>query len=237
MSDEIKKVQQVVERKVSGTVAVGNVNPTQMLDLLKKGGTEFLPRLQLQTSNSKDCKSGEFPVNHYALASDQTLKDVGTTADVLVLAVRMQALDFSDDENIVSCFDPKVVDGEPTGTFKDIMDRASGADSKCMWGSQFLVYLPSQQSFATVFFGTKTSRRDAPAMMAKLGKAATLGAKKIPNKKFGDYFSMSVMNCSEPLDAPSTEAIGKEIERFQNPPEQVVEKATTEEKEATDQAR
>jgi hypothetical protein len=234
MNEETTRTVPVVKCEEAGMTVVADAS-TQ-LDLMKKGGGDYLPRLQLQTSNSKDCKSGEFPTNHYAIVRDQSLTDIGTTVDVLVIQSRMQALDFSDDENVISIHDPGLVDGEMTGEFAEIVERSSQSDSKCMWGIQFLVYVPVASTFATVLFGTKTSRRDAPAMLSRVGQAATLGAKKIPNKKFGDYYSMSVLTCSESLQAPDAASVERETEKFLHPPIRVVETAEKAE-EGTKQAR
>ncbi len=214
--------------------AVSNVDAQSMLDLIKSTG--FLPRLQLMTSAGQQCKSGAFPINHYALVEGSAYQDIGTDVDVLVVAMRSKAIDMSDDENIISCYDPKMgEDRKATGLFREIQERSEEQNSGCMWGPEFLVYLPNEQRFATFFMGSKTARNDAASMINRLRKPATLRAKKIPNKKYGDYFSVAITACSTPFDPPNPTELQDHVEKFLNPPtKEEPEKA---DKAATEQAR
>ena len=229
---EAPKVEAAVVKPQETGVTV--TDTSSILDVMKISGG-FIPRLQFMTANSKKCKSGEFPINHYAIVDNDTFSDQGPSVDVMAYAARLMAIDFSDEEKIMAIYDPKLIDGVPSGVFKDIMDRSEDSDSNCMWGTQFLIYAPGSGNLATVFFGSKTSRRDAPAMLAKLGKAATLSAKKITTKRY-EYYSMLVSSCSTPLDGPEQAKLEKALQGFSNPPEQNVEKVE-EKADAPKQAR
>ena len=185
-------------------------------NLLKSDG--FLGRFQLMTSSSNKCKAGEFQVNHYALVSGDDFRDLGTDVDILVLKTRMKALDMSGDE-VISVFDPKInADGEMTGVFAEIKDKSEIKDSSCMWGPEFLIWIPAVEEFATFFMGSKTSRGDAGAVLARLGKAATMRSKKIEGKKH-TWFSPAITPCSTPFDPPPVNRAVKEVDKFLNPPE------------------
>ena len=54
---------------------------------------DYLPRLQLMTSNSKICKDGQFTINHFAIVRDQNHQDVGESVDILVIAWRAKAIE------------------------------------------------------------------------------------------------------------------------------------------------
>jgi len=175
---------------------------------------DYLPRLQLMTSASEKCKSGEFPINHYALIRDQNFDDLGEAIDLLVVTWRPKALEIG--EEVVSVFDPEHAE------FKRIQDKSSEADSGCMYGPEYLMYIPAKKMFATFFCGSKSARREAPNIQNKLGQAATLKAKKIETKKY-TWFAPSCTICSTPFEAPDTEELKKAVEKFNNPPATSVE--------------
>jgi hypothetical protein len=226
MSDELVKKEET---------GLATVDTQKLLSLLKSDG-DYLPRLALQTAAGQECKAGKFPINHYALIQDDTMKDLGTEVSMRVLSVRALAMDLSVAGAPVFCYDPKEDEnGCTTGLFNDIESRSYVKDSKCMFGLDFLVYLPSVEKFATFYFGTKTSRRDAPAMMNHLGKSVTCSAKSIKHRIHGVYWSISVMTCSEPLDLPDEAEVLKQIKKFQNPP--VAAEPELAEKSETEQAR
>jgi len=185
--------------------------------------TKFLPRLQLLTSNSAMCKSGEFPTNHYALVRDQKHDDLGKNVDVLLVSWRPKALQTQD--TIISVFDPK--DDE----FQRIQERSLNVkDSGCMFGPEFLVWIPQIGEFGTFFMGTKSARREAGAVKALLQKAATLGSQKIETKKF-TWFAPQVQACSTPFEMPAKTDLVAAVEQFNNPPKSEIEGVSEEETE------
>jgi len=175
---------------------------------------DYLPRLQLLTSASEKCKSGEFPINHYAVIRDQIFDDLGEAVDILVVTWRPKALEIGDE--VISVFKPEHPE------FKRIQDKSGEQDSGCMYGPEFLVYIPAKKVFATFFCGSKSSRREAPAIKALLTKAATLKSKKIETKRY-TWFAPAVVGCSTPFETPNIEDLKKAVEKFNNPPETVIE--------------
>lgn len=182
--------------------------------LATKAG-DYLPRLQLMTANSDQCKKGDFPINHYALVSGQNFIDLGEALDIAVVIWRPKALEIGDE--IISVYDPE--DGE----FKRIQEKSEEKDSGCMFGPEFLVYIPSKIEFATFFMGSKSSRREAPNLRARMGKAATLKSHLIETKKFS-WFAPTIVPCSTPMDIPPVEEISEQVEKFNNPPKSEVER-------------
>ena len=191
-------------------------------DQLTKTG--FLPRLQLMTGNSKKCKLNEFPINKFALISGQEHIDVGEPVDVLVLVWRPKAIDTGAEEMIVS---HDIEDPE----FQRIQEASDVKDSGCMYGQEFLVYVPTHKKYATFFMGTKTSRREAPNMLALCQKAATLRAGHIQTKKY-DYFSPQVVKCSTAFELPDKKDVLEQIADFNNPKAQKVERVEKDPKSA-----
>jgi hypothetical protein len=175
------------------------------------------------TSNSKMCKSGEFPTNHYALVRDQKFDDYGKKIDVLLLSWRPKALE-TGGEAVISVFDP--TDAE----FQRIKGRATNEkNSGCMFGPEFLVWVPKAKAFATFFMGTPSSRREAGVVQSIMeeSRAATLASQKCSNKKF-TWFAPSCSPCSTPFDMPTKQALDEAVEKFNNPPKNEIEGVTEE---------
>jgi len=178
-------------------------------------GGGFLPRVQLMTSNSAKCKSGDFSVNHYALIQDQKFDDLGKNVDVLIVDWRPKALETG--EAVISVFDPN--DDE----FARIQERSlNEKDSGCMFGPEYLVWIPSVKRFATFFMGTKSSRREAGAVKARMHKAATLGSQKCKNASY-EWFAPECQACSTPFEMPNKSELAEVVEKFRNPPKPEIE--------------
>jgi hypothetical protein len=176
---------------------------------------EFLPRLQLLTSNSKKVKSGELPANTYCLITGQVYKQLGKSIDVHVCAWRPKAVEMG--EQVLSNFDPS------SAEFQRIKDAAQIKDSNCMYGPEFLMWVPSEKTFATFFTGSKSSRRDAPAIADGLPKSITLSSRHVETSKY-DWWTPTSAPCSSPLEAPPVEDLATELNKFNNPKSSVVEK-------------
>lgn len=177
-------------------------------------GSSYLPRLQLMTASSDKCKTGEFPINHYASVSGQSYQDLGSETDILVIAWRPKALKMGDD--IVACYDPE------SEVFRKIQLESEIKDSGCMYGPEFLVYVPAVKKFATFFLGSKSARREGNNVRARTGKAATLKSRLVEWKSY-KWQAPECKPCNTPFDLPSTEDIKEQVEKFNNPPQQVVE--------------
>lgn len=175
------------------------------------GSSTYTPRLQLMTANSGKCKSGEFPINHYALIQDQKFNDLGEAVDIAVIAWRPKAIDMSDTDTIMTVHDVK----DPE--FKRIQEQSAVKESGCMFGAEYLVYIPEVAAFATFFMGSKSARRESPALKALLYKAATLKSHLIETKKYA-WQTPLIVACSSPMETPPEAQLRTEVERFNNPP-------------------
>ncbi len=206
------------------------------LDAVSAGDSKFLPRLQLMTVRSDKVAVEGFPANHFALVQGKALLDLGESVDILLIAWRPKALDMSGDE-IISCYDPKFdADKAPTGTFAEIQKKSGVRDSECMYGPEFLCYVPSAKKYATFFCGSVTLRYEAPAFKVRLSNAATLRPDLITPKKGKGYYSTKVHDCTAVFDVPAREDIMKVLDAFKNP-EEGPESATEEETESTGRAQ
>jgi hypothetical protein len=189
-------------------------------DLATKTG-DYLPRLQLLTSASEVCKSGDFPVNHFAIIQGQNNKDLGESVNVLVLAWRPKALEMG--EEVISIFDTKNTE------FTRIQALSAEKDSRCMYGPEFLVWVPDSHEFATFFMGSKSMRREAPSLNNRMKKGATLKPHKITSSKY-TWFSPKVEPCTTIFELPDEEETIEQVKKFLSPPTKVVERVSEEEK-------
>lgn len=175
--------------------------------LAAMGGGGFLPRLQLFGANSEMVKAGKIPMAHWGLVrSKEQTEDLGGEVDILVITARVKALDASGD-TVITVYDHK------SDVFKSIMVRSEVAESKCMYGPEYLVYVPSAQAFATLFLSSATARRESSSLHARLKKAATCKSHLIKGKKHswhGPLFSP----CTTEITTPPIDSIVAEAEKF-----------------------
>ncbi len=198
--------------KAAITVSQSGGDAKALAETVQSG--DYLPRLQLMSSNSDKCKTGQFPVNHYAMIRDQTFIDLGTDVDVLVIAWRPKALEIG--EELISSFD------KDCATFKSIQERSAQQNSGCMFGPEFLVWIPEQDSFATFFMGSKSSRKEAPNVHSKLQNSGTLSSKLIETKRY-KWQTPIMKGCSTPFDPPEQAAMQAQVDKFLSPKESDLE--------------
>ncbi len=190
------------------------------------GGGGFLPRLQLFISNSDLVKRDKIGQNHYGLVTGKDqLDDLGREVDVLLICYRPRALDTSDKENIRAS---SIVGSD---LFKEIQDRADNEqNSGCLYGPEYLIYVPKSQKFATVLFGSKTSRNEAKNAHQYVGKPCTFKSRLITTPKFS-WQAMLVTACSTPFDIPTRDILVEQAKVFLEPKEvtgsEKVEEETT----------
>ncbi len=179
--------------------------------------TKFLPRLQLFSSNSAEVKEGKILQGHYGTVTmkGQPVIDLTDSVDVLLIVWRPKALDMSG-ETVTSCFNVE------DANFRDIAAKSDDTDSGCMFGPEFLCWIPSISKFATFFCGSKTARREAVNIKGLCGKPATLKAHLIRKGKY-IWHGPRVFECSVPFEMPDIDELKDRVNAFNNPPEIEVE--------------
>ena len=157
-------------------LAVATTNDDMFKAVASSGS--FIPRLQLMTSNSEKCKSGDFQINHYARVHDSDFRDLGKDVDILIVGFRPFALETTPEGDIVTLYDFE------DENFKRIQVEADKPGMNgCMYGPQFLVWVASEQEFMTFLMGSKTARRASPSVKALMLNAGTLGSQEIKGKE------------------------------------------------------
>ncbi len=195
--------------------------------------TGFLGRLQL-FSKGNAINEGLIPPGSYGIPeSDKKIVKLGPSIDVLPLARRLKALDMSDAEAIIANYDAT------SDEFKDIAARSQESDSKCMYGTSFLVFERTTGRFLEFFCGSKSTRPIAgdvavflPLSQAQIDakKAAgsdvskmephgprpcTLKVRLAKNKRGHSWHVPDVQPCSVPFaNLPTVNVIADEIAKF-----------------------
>lgn len=185
--------------------------------LAKMSQSSFLPRIQLVTPNSKyAAMEPGIKMKHYGLiASDDDYKDVGSTVDCMVLSWRQKALDTKAGK---SYYDHK------SDEFIEIQERADiEQNSGCMYGPEYLIYIPEEDALATFFFGSKSLRYEVRKIhkLYDEGQPVTLTSKTIePKNGSNPYICATPTPCASPIAPPEADRmteIKKEIDKFNNP--------------------
>lgn len=192
-------------------------------DEVTSSGDAYLQRLQLFGSKSDACAEGKIRMGRWGLVNDDTITDLGEEIDLVILAFRPKALSISDG-TIITNHDVK------SDTYAAIKEKSFEKDSGCMYGPEFLVYVPNADVFATYFASSKTARREAKSAIKPLiGSAATFKCKLIdpPASKY-KWHGPVALPCSTPMELPDMEIIQREVEKFKNPPKSEVEVADDE---------
>ncbi len=177
----------------------------------------FLPRLMLMSGNSTMVKEDKIGSGRWGLVQGKEVLDLTKETNVVVLGWRPKALKITDDE-VVSIYDQKHPE------FTKIAEQSEVKDSGCMYGAEFLVWIPSVKQFASYYMSSKTSRREAGPLKALMGAGATLKIQLIKNKKFS-WHGPVITACTAPMDLPIMEDIQKEVTKFNNPPAEETEAA------------
>lgn len=195
---------------------VSTLDDKQFGELAKSG--DYLVRIQLFAANSLLVKQGKFPMAHWGYVADKDNPiDLGGQFDCVVLALRGCAARLTSDP-VITVYD--VNDPE----YAKIRDESDIQDSGCVYGPEFLIYIPAIEQFATYHMNNATARRESPKMKALIGKFATIKAKFIEGKKHS-WHGPDVTPCSAPLNIPASDVILETIKKFVNPEKKVVESA------------
>ena len=179
----------------------------------------YLARLQLFGSKSDACAKGKIGIGRWGLVLDDNIIDLGPEIDAVFISWRAKALQIATDGVFVD-YDPE------SALYLKIKELSTVKDSGCMYGHEFLLWIPNQNQFVTYHMSSKTARRESKKLEPLLGKAATFRIKLIdpPNTRHV-WHGPVITGCSTPLEVPPLEEIEERVKVFQNPPKSEVELA------------
>lgn len=198
------------------------------VDVAGPGFGTFLPYLQLFTSNSEECKTGEVPVAHYGTVEgkEKTITVIGKTVRCCPIAWRAKAMFF------------KTADGKPVAFHnqksKEFLDIRAAADADSnsgnMYGPEFLMWLPDQKKYVTFFMGSKTARNAATpvhALLPRSGgglKCGVLAAQFIQGTEYS-WHGPTISPSDQSFEGPDFAEIAKIVSDFLTPKDSVIAEA------------
>jgi len=183
-----------------------------LADVTSGGG--FLPYVQLFTTKSDPVAEGKINGGEYGLVRDGNITSLGKNMDVVVFTVRARAFCKEDGELIV-------VYDKDDPEYQRIQALQAEGVTGCMAGPEFLIWVPSEKTFATFFCGSKTLKREARKLGPFIGgKACNMRSHLIDNGKY-KWHGPIINACSTPPTAlPTSEDAQDMVHRFKNPPKQ-----------------
>ncbi len=189
------------------------VNPyDDVYDQVSSAGG-FLPRLQLFISASEMVKNEKIAMNHYGLVTGKDqVEDLGREVDVLLISWRPRALDASDKSNIRASSDIN------SNLFQEIREKSGETNSGCMFGPEYLLYIPKKPKFATVLFGSKSARNEARNAQQYIGGPCTFKSRLIKTTEYS-WQAMLLTACSTPFDIPDEQTMTDVANEFLTPKE------------------
>lgn len=189
--------------------------------------TSFLPRLQLGGATSDIVKQRKCQMGNFAIVKGKDdVTDIGDSFVGLVVSYLLKAVDISDRKNIVSVYNPNDEEFTRIKTLADSKQRDTG----CMWGPEYLLWLPDSDMFVTFFLSSPSARNIGPTLKGLRGSAVNINSRLAENKQGQTWYVPVATPSSAPItNMPAMDLLKAELEKFNNPKEKVVEKASEDE--------
>lgn len=194
----------------------GKYSTEKALSEVTKVG-DWFAYIQLMGGETKPVKRGEFPIGHFALHKSRKMIDLGSSFIFAVFAWRPKAMVFSNPP--VSYFNPE------TDAFKQTEARGNIKNGGCGYGPEVLMWLPVQEEFATMFFGNKTGRNEAPNVTGLIKAKKYVGKlqSKIIETPEYTWHGPETKDYDLDIKMPPKELLLSELKKFNNPPESAQE--------------
>lgn len=206
--------------------AAGLIQKTdqETVDAMTKSG-DWLPRVAVMTSTSKlitEGKPGVAVGDVVMIVSDSQYKVLGKETEMLFIAFHPRAMD-------VNVSPPLSYYNRESVEFKNIVAKSEAPNSGCMFGLEFLCWLPSENQFVLFFCSSKTARRETPAILAlmnkdkghnEFGPAPIRVRSRLVKNERNSWWSFSALEMSTPLPDASevfSTKIQEVLTDFNNP--------------------
>jgi len=195
---------ELVPQDVGGVLA----NTEEFNSVISSG--DYLSRFQLFGSKSNAVAEQKIGVGHYGVVKDDVITDLGEEVDAVIITWRSKAVQTGTDFLISHDVKNEV--------FQKIKALSAVQDSGCMYGPEFLLWIPDPGIFTAYHMNSKTARREAKKVGPLIGKAATFKCRLIdpPASKF-KWHGPVVIPCSAPLSVPDENTLREVATKFRNP--------------------
>ena len=176
----------------------------------------YLPRVQVCGPTSDLAKRRKIASGNLAMIVDkENFIDLGQDFECIPFAYRNKAVRLVGDK-VLNYFNTK------SPEFVSIMNEANAAASGmtgCLYGPEFLLWIPKYKKFATFLYGTKSSRREAADLKALIRTGAIVSAEFIERKAYSWYVQRARVSPTTftPEDLPDEAELVMQINKFVNP--------------------
>jgi hypothetical protein len=199
--------------KVEGTIT------TEDKDFNSMVGAGFLPRVQPCTFSSAIVQQKGFKPGNIALVyNNDKFDDLGDSVDIMPVKFRWHAMVFLDGKPIEDSYD------HLDEVFKRIRTKADSRElnTGCMYGPEFLVWLPEQSLFGTFYLSSYSARKEALPLKKIMDtkKIALLRTVKSTNEKKQTWFGPQIIESAtstETINTPSLDELQDVLTKFINP--------------------
>jgi len=182
------------------------------------GGGDFLRRLQVMGSSSELVKKGDMQLSTFALISQGEGEQLQSEVDVILFSWRPKAMDTSTDI-------PVIVYDKGHELWADLVAKAAVQNSGCMYGVEFLCYLPILDEFVTFYCGGVSLRRESKKIIKYMGDngqtpgPCTLEVVYIdPTTSKYSWHSAKSKACVTDLEYPDSTRTVEVVTKFLSPP-------------------
>lgn len=220
---------------IGGTTELSTEVVADEVSAMVRSG-DWLPRIEICGSSTTKVKEGKIAQGVFSLTrSDTDFRDIGKQIDFLSLTFRPKAMRLKNTPSgkPMSFFDRSTPD------FKKIQAESESSQSGCVWGPEFLIWLPVANCFATYFCNNPTMRRAAPDLYTIMRREGSPDDKPIFDPKPATsrmHFIKTTANSwwgalfephTTPLPVPQIDDFGaavlEQVTKFKNPPKSQVE--------------
>lgn len=179
----------------------------------------WLPRLQLEGSNSNLVKDDKIEKGSFALHyGKDKFVGLGKTVDIFLITHRPKAIDLTDPAK------PRASYNVQSDLFKEIVELAKSKDKETkknkMYGAEFLIYLPDgpeDKRYCTLHMGNPTARQETANFRPLLKKSATLTVQKIKANGY-TWEGIQILPLTRDIVISDTDLLERTVRNFYNPP-------------------
>ncbi len=202
-------------------------NPNATLASFKENiqANSYLSYMKLYGSNTTEVKERKVPVGHYGFVTNQTITDVGETVVGIPFSWRWKAVDSRDGGYLVYY-------NSDSEQFKAVKALSTVKDSRCMYGPEFLIWLPDHQTFVAYHMNNESARRESENVLAMLGQLCLFSSRLASSKKY-KWEAPVVTGCSTPAsNLPDPADLTRVVGSFVSPKDSEASNASEQQTEA-----
>lgn len=220
MSNELTPVSASPEDAMNSLMAMPEAKYADDAAFNQVSSAGYLPRLMLMNAMSKLVQTNAARAGTYVIQQNSTSgEDLTNEVNVMPVKWRPKAMDLSNEKKIISAYNHK------SDLFRQISGRAETPNSNCLYGPEFLIWIPSINRWATYYMASKTARRAAAEFKNRLDNKQNVTLKStFIRSGSNSWWGPVVVTCSMPLQGPEDLDEAREIVmKFTSPPESETE--------------